>query len=120
MHKAFSLSVKATKGLCPNIIRFKISYFGWALLSVLVLPLFWSLPYYSTASAIYAKYLAERLEHASASAAAAANPLEHQQNGVFEHDEHAAKPDESFYAQNEHAVSTDEHEASTDEHRGGF
>lgn len=109
VHKAFSLSVKATKGLCPNIIRFKISYFGWALLSVLVLPLFWSLPYYSTASAIYAKYLAERLEHASASAAAAANPLEHQQNGAFEHDEHATKPDESFYAQNEHAVSTDEH-----------
>ena len=43
------------------------------------------------------------------------NPLEHQQNGAFEHDEHAAKPDESFYAQNEHAVSPDEHEASTDE-----
>ena len=38
-----------------------------------------------------------------------ANPLEHQQNGAFEHDEHAAKPDESFYAQNEHEVSTDEH-----------
>ena len=119
VHKAFSLSVKATKGLCPNIIRFKISYFGWALLSVLVLPLFWSLPYYSTASAIYAKYLAERLEHASANAAPAANPLEHQQNCAFEHDEHAAKPDESFYAQNEHAVSTDEHEASTDEHADG-
>ena len=147
VHKAFSLSVKATKGLCPNIIRFKISYFGWALLSVLVLPLFWSLPYYSTASAIYAKYLAERLEHASANAAAAANPLEHQQNGAFEHGgrgvstagsqpmnfehaapnfehaaanfEHAAVPDDSFYAHSEHPVSTDEHEMSTDEHADG-
>ncbi len=127
VHKAFALSVKATKGLCPAIIRFKISYFGWALLSVLVLPVLWSLPYYSTASAIYAKYLTERFEHGSANAADAANPLEHQQSSAFEHavstDEHAsgeskaaAAPDDSFYVQNEHAVSTDEHEAGTDEH----
>lgn len=73
--ESFSLSVKATKGLCPQIIRFKISFFGWALLSGLILPMLWTLPYYSTAKAIYAKYLMQRLERNTASAA---NPLEHQ------------------------------------------
>ncbi len=116
VHKAFVLSVKATKGFCPEIIRFKISYFGWGLLSVLILPLLWSLPYYSTANAIYAKYLMERFEHNSANTAPAANPLEHQQNVDFEHGGLGVEPDESFYVQNEHAVSTDVPVMSTDEH----
>ena len=132
--ESFSLSVKATKGLCPQIIRFKISFFGWALLSGLILPMLWTLPYYSTAKAIYAKYLMQRLERNTANAV---NPLEHQQNEAsanfehgangfehgtngFEHgtaadesvlgeNEHAAAPDSSFYAQSKPAACDFEH-----------
>ena len=64
--KSFALSAKATKGLCTLIIRFKISFFGWALLSFLVLPALWSIPYYNIAKAIFAKYLMERYERSLA------------------------------------------------------
>lgn len=114
IHRAFSLSVKATKGLYTEIIRFKLSYIGWALLSVLILPLLWSLPYYSTASAIYAKYLTERFEHGVSSVQEPSNPLEHQQNGSEFQGEHAAAPDDSFYAPKENASAENEHESSFD------
>lgn len=64
--KSFALSAKATKGLCTLMIRFKISFFGWALLSFLVLPALWSIPYYSLSKAIFAKYLMERYERSLA------------------------------------------------------
>lgn len=63
---SFSLSAKATKGLCTRIIRFRISFFGWALLSLLILPAVWSVPYYMVADAIFSKYLMERYEHSLA------------------------------------------------------
>lgn len=116
IHKAFVLSAKAAKGLCPSIIRFKISYFGWALLSVLILPLLWTLPYYSTACAIYAKYLMERLEHGNAGTEPHKNPLEHRENDTEQQNEHAAVPDESFYAAGEHACGDEESFDITDEH----
>lgn len=114
--ESFSLSVKATKGLCPQIIRFKISFFGWALLSGLILPMLWTLPYYSTAKAIYAKYLMQRLERNTANAA---NPLEHQQNGASANFEHAAENFEHAANDFEHANGGAEHAAGDFEHADG-
>lgn len=62
IHRSFVLSVRATKGLHTKIMRFSLSFFGWAVLSLLILPLLWCVPYYSTASALYAEYLMERYE----------------------------------------------------------
>lgn len=66
VQKSFSLSAKATKGFYTGIISFKCSFIGWGILSLLVVPLFWTLPYYSLSMAIYAKYLMERYEHSLA------------------------------------------------------
>lgn len=64
--EAFKLSVRATKSFNIQIIRFKLSFVFWALLSVLFFPMLWSLPYYSVSEALYAKYLMERYEHSLA------------------------------------------------------
>ncbi len=64
--KSFSLSVKATAGIRGEILRFKLSFIGWALLSFLILPLLYSVPYYFMATAIHAKYLMEKYEHSLA------------------------------------------------------
>ncbi len=64
--EAFRLSVRATKGLNTQIIRFKLSFAFWALLSILFFPMLWSLPYYSVSEALYAKYLMERYERSLA------------------------------------------------------
>ncbi len=64
--KSFSLSVKASKGIRGDILRFKLSFIGWALLSFFILPLLWSVPYYFVSSAIYSKYLMEKYEHSLA------------------------------------------------------
>lgn len=58
--QSLSLSVRGTRGLCGRLFRFKLSFVGWGLLGVFVLPLLWSLPYYSVACAIFAKYLMEK------------------------------------------------------------
>ncbi len=64
--KSFSLSAKATKGLCTRIIGFKCSFIVWGILSFFILPLFWSVPYYNLSVAIFSKYLMERYEHSLA------------------------------------------------------
>ncbi len=64
--EAFKLSVRATKGLNTQIIKFKLSFFGWALLSILFFPMLWALPYYSVSEALYAKYIMERYERSLA------------------------------------------------------
>lgn len=66
IHKSFSLSAKAAKGLCTRIISFKFSFIGWGIFSLLVLPLIWTVPYYGISNAIFAKYLMERYEHSLA------------------------------------------------------
>ncbi len=66
VHKSFVLSKKATKGLCAVIMNFKLSFLGWGVLSLLILPILWTAPYYLTANTIYAKYLMERYEHSLA------------------------------------------------------
>ena len=64
VHESFKLSVRATKGRRVHIAGFKVSFVGWWLLNLLVLPVLWFVPYYSVSSAIYAKYLISKLEHA--------------------------------------------------------
>lgn len=64
--KSFSLSAKASKGLCTSLLKFKLSFIGWAILSFLILPMIWSVPYYMVSEAIYSKYLMERYEHSLA------------------------------------------------------
>lgn len=68
VHNAFRLSVKATKRRRGEIFLFKLSYIGWAFLSIFVFPIAWSVPYYSVSCAIYSKYLMEVNEHAEAKA----------------------------------------------------
>lgn len=63
---SLSLSAKATKGFCTRIIRFRVSFFGWALLSFLILPMIWSAPYYFVSDAIFSRYLMERYERSLA------------------------------------------------------
>ena len=66
VHKSFSLSANAAKGMHTRIISFKFSFIGWGFVSLLVLPLIWTLPYYGISNAIYAKYLMERYERSLA------------------------------------------------------
>ncbi len=66
VHKAFVLSKKASRGLCTFIVNFKLSFVGWGFLSLLILPLLWTLPYYFTANTLFAKYLMERYERSLA------------------------------------------------------
>ena len=66
IHKSFSLSAKATKGIYTRIISFKFSFIGWGVLSLLILPLIWAVPFYGISNAIFAKYLMERYEHSLA------------------------------------------------------
>ena len=74
IHKSFSLSAKATKGLYTNILSFKVSFIWWGFLSVLILPLLWSVPYYCISNAIYAKYLMERYERSLAEVPESVSP----------------------------------------------
>lgn len=62
VHRSFALSVRATKGLHTKLMRFSLSFFGWAVLSLLILPMLWCVPYYSAAKALYAEYLMEHFE----------------------------------------------------------
>lgn len=108
IHKAFALSVKATRNMNSEIIRFKLSYFGWALLSVFAFPLLWSLPYYSVAEAIYAEYLMERQSRSGGCAfSKSKKPFEHRKSC----DEHASAPDDSFYESGEHEDTEPEHDS---------
>ena len=66
INKSFSFSAKATKNICYEIIRFKLSFIGWAFASFLVLPLVWTVPYYELSKTIFYKYLMERYERSLA------------------------------------------------------
>lgn len=66
IHRSFALSTKASKGLYTRIISFKFSFIGWGILSLFMLPMIWTVPYYELSNAIFAKYLMERYEHSLA------------------------------------------------------
>lgn len=63
--KALKTSVAATKGRQCSLVLFDLSFIGWYLLSLLVLPLLFVRPYLGVARGLYARYLIERL-HAKA------------------------------------------------------
>lgn len=66
IQKSFSLSAKAAKGIHTKILSFKFSFIGWGILSLLILPIIWAVPYYELSNAIFAKYLMERYERSLA------------------------------------------------------
>lgn len=60
VREAFVTSVRYTKGCKTQIFMLMFSFLPWFLLSVLVLPLLYVVPYYNESLALYAKYLVER------------------------------------------------------------
>lgn len=59
---AIKKSVHATKGARDEILIFHLSYTGWFLLGLLVIPWLYVKPYYDTSCVLYARYLLERAE----------------------------------------------------------
>ena len=59
-HAAFRKSVSATAGSVAKLFFFKLSFLGWWILGLLVLPVLYGDPYQNTAVAIYAKYLIQK------------------------------------------------------------
>ncbi|RPF48076.1 putative membrane protein [Hydrogenoanaerobacterium saccharovorans] len=57
---AIKTSIRYTKHNKGNIFMLQLSFILWGILSLLVLPLLYVVPYYSAANALYAKYLIER------------------------------------------------------------
>ena len=57
--KAVKESIRATDGRCGELFSLRLSFFWWALLSVLVLPMMYTVPYYCASISIYARYLME-------------------------------------------------------------
>lgn len=57
--QALQLSVRATKGFKTGFAWFQFSFVGWVLLSVLMLPLFYTVPYFWGSNALYARTLME-------------------------------------------------------------
>ncbi len=66
IHRSFKLSVLATKEECTLLMGFRLGFCFWALTNIFILPAIWSVPYYLTANAIYAKYLMEKYERSLA------------------------------------------------------
>ena len=60
IHSIIKTSVKYTNGERLNLFLFQLSFIGWCILSLLVIPAFYFLPYYYTSFSMYARYLTER------------------------------------------------------------
>ena len=69
--QALRLSVQATKGFKTSYAWFQFGFIGWALLSVFMLPLLYTLPYIWGSNALYARTLME-VRHIPICAGAAA------------------------------------------------
>jgi len=54
LNQVCKMSVKAMTKNKWRILFFKLSYILWIIPSILILPMFYTVPYYSTASALYA------------------------------------------------------------------
>lgn len=53
-------SIQATRGLRDSIFLYKLSFIGWAILGIFSLPLLYIIPYYSSSSMLYARFLIEQ------------------------------------------------------------
>ncbi len=60
VRQAFRTSIRYTRGYKNELFLFDLSFLPWALLSVLLLPLLYVVPYYNASLALYAKYLVEK------------------------------------------------------------
>ena len=58
--KAVRASIHATRGLRDEIFLFRLSFIGWWISSVLILPLLYSSAYYSMSAMLYARFLMEQ------------------------------------------------------------
>ena len=57
--KAIRSSVHATRGIRDEIFLFQLSFLGWGLCSLLILPLLYVSAYYSMSAMLYARFLME-------------------------------------------------------------
>ncbi len=60
--QAISYSVRATRGRLTEIFLFELSFLGWHLLDILVLPMLYCVPYMSTARGLFARFLIQSYE----------------------------------------------------------
>lgn len=65
VRQAVRKSAQATAGLRDEVFLYKLSFIGWWLLGVLVLPLLYTSPYYGMTSMLYARFLMERDERSN-------------------------------------------------------
>ena len=59
VHKALKSSIHATHGRRDEIFLFKLSFIGWGIASLFVLPTLYSSPYFSMSSLLYARVIME-------------------------------------------------------------
>ncbi|GHU80561.1 hypothetical protein FACS1894191_6100 [Clostridia bacterium] len=57
---AIKISVRYSKGSRASLFLFQLSFIGWWLLCLLILPALYVLPYYFTSFAMYARYIIEK------------------------------------------------------------
>lgn len=57
---ALRISRRATRGYRFELLYARFSFLGWALLSLLLLPILYAFPYYGQTMALYARYLLEQ------------------------------------------------------------
>ena len=60
--QAIARSIHITQGSKGNLLLFHLSFWPWALLCVLILPILYFSPYYDASRALYARYLMERYQ----------------------------------------------------------
>lgn len=59
MKQAIKNSVQATNKIRDSIFLYKLSFLGWGILGVLILPMMYIIPYYSMTTVLYARFLME-------------------------------------------------------------
>lgn len=60
VHKAIRNSIHATKSVRDEIFLFKLSFLGWGIASLILLPILYTSAYYSMSAMLYARFLMEQ------------------------------------------------------------
>ena len=74
--RALKKSVQTTRGFKTGLAWFQFSFAGWWLLGILVLPLFYVIPYYWGSTALYARTVMEARRVLRRPGEAAETPVE--------------------------------------------
>ena len=90
--KAIRSSVHATRGIRDEIFLFQLSFLGWGLCSLLILPLLYVSAYYSMSDMLYARFLMED-DRRSNSIVPVPNP-EDTREVTLEHSEAVQSPED--------------------------